>query len=209
MRAQHDPCACELHSDELQCWKSGAQGAVDVARRATNTAEPDGKCWPSALTSDIGTPPATPSSRRVAAAAGGEALDTPFKRSLFATLHDKRGASPDQDAVMLTADAVNNAANVQAAAKIATADIVIAEAGALPVCSPLQPSDLLRLPRQDVSVPPLAGDTRGKSCLTAEATPSTEKATIKKAAAVKAIALETAAEKVAAGDGALPAPPIR
>ena len=111
---------------------------------------------------------------------------------------------------MLAADAaVNKAAVVQAAAKIATADIVIAEDGALHVCSPLQPSDLLRLPRQDVSVPPLAGDTRGKSCLTAEAIPSTEKATIKKAAAVKAIALETAAEKVAARDGALPTPPIR
>ena len=84
MQAQHDPCACELHSAELQCWKSGAQGAVDVARRATNAAEPDGYCWPSALTSDIGTPPATPSSRRVAAAAGREALDKPFKRRLFA-----------------------------------------------------------------------------------------------------------------------------
>ena len=81
MRAQCDPCAYTLHSDERHCWYNDAQDVVNIAHRASNVAEPNGNCRPSAMVSDIDTPPATPRNRRsVAAAAGDEALDTLPKR---------------------------------------------------------------------------------------------------------------------------------
>ena len=99
MPAQCDPCAYAIHSDELHCWYNDAQDVEDVARWTINVSEPDGSCIPSAISSDIDTPPATPRNRRgVVAGAGGDALDTPPKRRPPITVRDAAFAIPLLDA---------------------------------------------------------------------------------------------------------------